>query len=178
MTNAIMSADTKLIFGQADITWGAASIGLQADKATFKAEPKFTDIELYDFGGVVDKICTGWTVTLEVVLAEETAMKLAIPVKEQVDGTDPLKKNLTDDAVGMSLRAKAQELTIHPRNAGTSLDTDITIFKAAPSGSYERVYGLEQGKVAVTFTAFVKDGAEAGKAGNYFQYGPDVVVTP
>lgn len=178
MANAIMSETTKLIFGQADITFGTDNIGLQADKAVFKAEPKYADIELYDFGGVVDKICTGWNVTLEVVMAEETAIKLAIPVKEQVDGTTPTKKNYVDNAVGMSLRTAAKELIIHPRNAGASLDTDITIFKAAPTGSFERVYGLEQGKVAITFTAFVKDGAEAGKSGNYFQYGPDVTVAP
>lgn len=169
MANAVMDSSTKLIFGQADITFGSESIGLQADKAVFKAEPKYTDIEIYDFGGVVDKICTGWDVTLEVVMAEESAIKLAIPVEEGTGSDD--KPNYTDSAVGMSLREKAQELLIHPRNAGTATDTDITIFKAAPTGSFERVYGLEQGKIAVTFTAFVKDGAEAGKAGNYFRFG-------
>lgn len=162
----------KYIFGLADITWGEEAIPVQGDAAVLNITPEFIDITSYEMGGVVDKISKSWNITLEVVLEEETAavFSMALPL------TADLKGNLTDAALGESLRAKAKELKIHPRSAGESKDFDIVIFKAAPSGTLERRYGLEQGKVAVTFTAMLKEDAEPGKPGNYFQIGNKTVL--
>lgn len=162
----------KYIFGMADITWGESPLPIQGDAAVLNITPEFIDITSYELGGVVDKICKSWAITLEVVLEEETAevFSMALPVSTDTNG------NLTDAALGESLRAKAKELVIHPRSAGESKDFDIKIFKAAPSGTLERRYGLEQGKVAVTFTAMLKDGAAPGQPSNYFQIGDKKVA--
>lgn len=161
----------KYIFGLADITWGEEAIPVQGDAAVLNIEPVMTEIKSYELGGVVDKIITSWNISLEVALEEETAdvFSMALPVSTDTQG------NLIDAAMGESLRAKAKALKIHPRSAGAIKDFDILIFKAAPSGTLERRYGLEQGKVVVTFTALIKDLAEAGKPGNYFQIGNKTV---
>lgn len=161
----------KYIFGMADIKWGEQSLPIQGDAAVLNITPEFIDITSYELGGVQDKICKSWNVTLEVVFEEETAevFSMALPVATDGNG------NLQDAALGESLRAKAKELTVHPRSAGASKDFDIVIFKAAPSGTLERRYGLEQGKVAVTFTAMLKDNAAAGQPGNYFKIGSKTI---
>lgn len=161
------AAEKQFIFGMADITWGGEKLPTLGDAAVLKIEPEFIDIESYELGGTYDRIAKSWKVSLEVVFEEETAkvITMAIPVESL-----GASAGYTDGALGMSLRAKAQELVLHPRNM-TDTSMDVTVFKAVPTGSYERRYGLEQGKVAVTFTAMLKDGAEAGKAGNYFRIG-------
>lgn len=155
-------AEQKFIFGLADIKYGDSPIPVQGDAAVLKIEPEYIDINSYELGGVYDKIVKTWNVTLEVVFEQETAEVMGLCV--------PLNSG-KDSALGESLRAKAKELVIHPRSAGESKDFDVTIFKAVSTGSYERKYGLEQGKVAVTFTALLKDGAAPGVAGNFFQIG-------
>lgn len=165
----------KLIFGQANIKFGTEDIGIQADKAVFKAEPVYEDITVYDFGkGAVDKIVVGWNVTVDVVLATEEAVKF-FPVSKV---TNIAGDYFEDAAVGQSLRdAYGKKLVIHPRNAGADITRDITIHMAVPNGTYERAYGLEQGQVALSFTAVVKDDAEAGVAGNYFKIGAGTATT-
>lgn len=164
----------QFIFGMADITWGGEKLPTLGDAAVLKIEPEFIDIESYELGGTYDRIAKSWKVSLEVVFEEETAkvIQMAIPVEELKDNLEAVK-GYTDGALGMSLRSKAKELILHPRNMGESKAMDVTIFKAVPTGSYERRYGLEQGKVAVTFTAMLKDGAEAGQPGNYFRVGEE-----
>jgi len=172
---ATYSNATKLIFGQADITFDGTPIPLLAEAVFFKAEPTYTDIKIYDFGeGPVDKICTGWNITVTLALAEESiaALELAMPVTKQTGiNADAGKFNAVDAPVGQSLRAKGAELYIHPRQAGLDKSTDITVYMAVPTGSFERNYGFEQGKIPVTFTAMPKDGAVSGESGNYFCFG-------
>lgn len=161
-------AQQKYMFGLADITYGEGAIPVQGDAAVLKIEPEYINITSYELGGLQDKLVKTWNVTLEVVFEEETAETMGLCV--------PLTSG-KDSALGESLRAKAKKLVIHPRSAGESKDFDVTIFKAISTGSYERKYGLEQGKIAVTFTALIKDGAAAGEAGNFFKVGaPDPVV--
>lgn len=177
---AIYDSNTKLIFGQSDITFGGVALPLLAEAVVLKVEPSYTDIKVYDFGeGAVDRICTGYNITITTALAEESvaALQLAIPVSTQTDTVDSLKTNLADAPVGTSLRAFGKELKIHPRSAGLDTSTDVVIFKAIPTGTFERNYGFEQGKIPVTFTAVVKDGAKAGKIGNYFTFGDPTVST-
>lgn len=151
------------IFGMADITFGDSKLPRLADAAVLKIEPEFIDINSYELGTLADKLVKSYKVTVDVVFEEETAevMGLALPL---TDGAD--------SALGESLRAKGKELKIHPRSAGDKTDFDLTIYKAVPSSGLERRYGLEQGKVAVTFEALVKDGAVAGKPDNIFKFGP------
>lgn len=177
---AIYSQATNLIIGQANVTFGNNPVPLIADNVVFNAEPQIQDLTIpYEFGqGPVDKIVVGWTVTVTMALAEESleAIKLAIPVTEKVDGVDAEKKNLTDSRIGTSLRSSGAALVLHPRKlADADKSQDIKVFKAVSTGSFERVYGLEQGRIAVTFTGLVKDDADSTKSGNYFQYGPDIV---
>lgn len=151
------------IFGLCDITYGEDALPVLGDKAVLTIEPEYIDINSYEIGGLVDKLVKTWKISLDVVFEEETAavMGLCIPL----DAGE-------DSALGKSLRATGKELKIHPRSAGEKTDHDLTIFKAVSTGSYERVYGLEQGYVKVTFNALVKDGAKPGVKGNFFKLGP------
>lgn len=149
------------IFGLADITWGGVKIPTLADKSTLTIAPEYIDINSYEMGGVVDKLAKSYKVTLEVVFQEETPEIISMCI--------PLTGG-QDSAVGESLRAKAKELVIHPRKYADD-SFDVTVFKAISTGSYERVYGLEQGQIKVTFEGLVRDNAEAGKPGNYFRIG-------
>lgn len=157
-----MAAQQNYIFGLCDITYGEAALPVLGDKAVLTIEPEYIDINSYEIGGLVDKLVKTWKVSLDVVFEQETAevMGLCIPLDAK-----------EDSALGKSLRATGKELKIHPRSAGESEEFDVTIFKAVSTGSYERIYGLEQGYVKVTFNALVKDGAKPGVKGNFFRIG-------
>lgn len=172
---ATITSTTKFPVGQADVMIGAAAAPLLASAVTFSAQPTTLDVPVYQFGpGAVEKIVTGWEVSVTFSIAEESheAWQLALPLFKA--GTGPTE-TLTDVAVGTGLRAIGKEITIHPQLMGTDKSGDITIYKAIPNGGIQRVYGLEIGNYQVTFQALVKDGAVSGTAGNYFLIGPKSV---
>lgn len=167
----------KIQFGLADITIDEQKIGLQADKATVSIEPVFEDIVVLDAGKeAYDKRLVGYKGTVEFVIAEEDLelYQYALVAKK----VTKLEKNaLIDMKIGTSLRKDfGKKIVIHPRNA-TDKDTDITIYKAVPSGSFSREYGLEQGKLAIKFDMLAKDDADFSKEGNYFCIGDPETLT-
>ncbi|WP_286231317.1 hypothetical protein [Neobacillus mesonae] len=162
-------------FGMADITVEGESIGLQADAATFTAEPKYVDIETYELG-LYDKYLEGWDVKVKVVFQEESyeKLKIALPVLEEVT-TGSEKIGLKDGRLHQRVRDKGKEIKIHPRDAGLSKEFDVTIFKAYPVGVFERKYGKETSKFEVEFVGLPMTG-DSTKGGNFFLIGEDSVV--
>jgi hypothetical protein len=168
-----MAEDIKIPFGLADIKIDGKDIGLQADVATFTAEPKYIDIESYELGGVYDKYLEGWIVKLKVVFEEESyeKLKMALPVLEEV--TVGIEKiGLKDGRLHQRIRDKAKEIKIHPRGVGNDKQFDVTIFKAYPVGQWERKYGKEKVKFEVEFEVLPNTG-DSSKGGNFFLIGED-----
>ncbi len=174
----VLSNDFNLEIGLADILIGGEEVGLQGDAAVFTATPKYIEMESFEAGGVVDYYLEGWEVKLKVVLEESNfeKMKLALPaLKESKAGSNVV--GLTDGGTHQRMRGKAKEITIHPRSAGSSEDSDITIFKAFPTGTYERSFGKEVVKYEVEFNALPLT-SDFKKGGNYFRIGKEGIELP
>lgn len=168
----ILSNEIKVGFGLADIKVGGEDIGLQSDAATFTAEPNYLDVETYELG-LYDLYLDSWNVRLTINLQEDglDKLKIALPALDALT-VDGEAVGLTDGKVHQRMRDKAKEITIHPREAGDSTASDITIFKAFPTGAFERVYGKEVVSYEVEFIALPVTG-DSSKGGNYFRIGED-----
>lgn len=170
---------SKLIYGQADVTFGGNDVPAIAERVVFRAEPVYEDLtQSYEFGDVpLDKAIRGWNVTCEMAFAEESlaAINMAISTSEGVDSVDAQKKAYFDTPIGSTLSGLGigAELKIHPRSEADDA-LDIIVFKAVPTGVFERVYGLEQGQIPVTFTGMIKDSADPTVKGNIFRIGPAI----
>jgi hypothetical protein len=161
----------ELGFGLADIIVDSVDIGSQGDKAVLSIEPNYLDVESYE-NGLWDKYLEKWTVKLKVVL-EDTSfdkLKVALPALDEVKDAQSAVIGLQDGGAHQLVRAKAKQLTIHPRAKGTDKSTDVTIYLAYPTGVLERTYGKEVTKYEVEFMAFPKT-SNSKDPGNYFLIG-------
>lgn len=169
------------IYGLSDVSFtndeGVVTLPVQADAAVLTVEPKTIQIMNYELG-LLDEVIDGYNITFKMVFDTRAALYLGLPLKKTVGTlTDLGKINYVDAKTGTSLRTTmGGELVIHPRNAGASVEHDMTIFKAVPSGTKTVTYGKEKTGLEVTFTAYVKDSAEAGVDGNYFRIGPVITA--
>lgn len=96
---------------------------------------------------------------------------MAIPALQELSA-DGKAVGLTDGAIHQRMRDLASEIVIHPKDAGTSTETDITIFKAYPVGSFTRVYGKEVVSYEVEFVGLPLTG-DGSTGGNYFRIGEE-----
>jgi hypothetical protein len=174
--------DFRLTIGQAKITVDGDELNVhQADAAVFTAEPELIDVDLYDLVAY-DKIVNGWKVEVKLVFDDENyeGFKLALAGVKEITDTDSetgqtTTTGLTDSPSLKSLRQTAKEIVIHPADLpSTDQRFDITIFKAVPTGSFERTYGKEQSSYEVTLTGLART-ADATQASNYFRIGTDLV---
>lgn len=177
----------KIPFGPADITIGDGpdaitfdgKIGkelseLQAEGGTINIEPTFADINSIDFGeSAYDQYTTGVNVTVTIVALHESirTLKLAIAGAQDVTDAENGVTGVTDGPVGQSNRDKGVRVNIHPRNMGDDKSFDYTIYKMAPTESFERPFNLEQGTIQIQFVAYPRDGADASKGGNFYYTG-------
>jgi|GEM_PF-5269660 len=170
-----MSNEIKVGFGLADITIDGVDVGLQGDGATFTAEPKYIDVETYEMG-LYDLYLDGWDVKLSVTFQDENfdKLKMALPALEEITDELDAVVGLKDGALHQRMRAKASEIVVHPRDAGVSTDSDITIFKAFPTGVFERKYGKEVVAYTVEFKALPLTG-NPSQGGNFFRIGKETV---
>lgn len=160
----------KVGFGLADIEIDGKDMGLQGDAAEFTATPNYLDVETFELG-LYDLYLDNWDVKLKVVFQEENfeKLKMAIPaLQESTTGGDVV--GLVDGGIHKRMRGNAVEIKIHPKDAGLDTDTDITIYKAYPTGSFSRVYGKEVVKFEVEFIALPVSG-DGSAGGNYFLIG-------
>ncbi|WP_391115988.1 hypothetical protein [Psychrobacillus sp. L3] len=165
-------SEIKVGFGLADIKVGGLDIGLQGDGATFTAEPNYLDVETYELG-LYDLYLDSWSVKLKVVFQEEgfEKLKMALPALQELK-EDGEVVGMTDGRIHQRVRDKAQEITIHPKDAGEDTDYDITVFKAYPTGAFERAYGKEVVKYEVEFIGLPRTG-DGSTGGNYFRIGQE-----
>lgn len=172
-----MAEDIKLTIGIAEVTVDGTKVPNMADAATFSAEPIFQEVDLYTAPNY-DRIIEGWNVSLTIVVDEESyeGYKLALAgVNELVDSVDgETVTGLTDSPGLKSLRNEAKEIIIHPANAPDN-SFDITIFKAVPTGTFERSYSKEKTSYEIQFTALHKTG-DYTQPSNYFLIGEDLTV--
>jgi hypothetical protein len=157
----------KIGYGLADITIGGVDIGSQGAAAELTFEPRHYDIEDYELGDAYDMILDSWNVQLKVTFQEEDyeKYKMAIPMLADIGTT-----GLQDGVVGQSARAKAKEIVVHPKKAGTSQEFDITVFKGYPTGTVVLTYGKEKRQYEVTFKA-LPNTSDTSIEGNYFRIG-------
>lgn len=177
----------QIPFGPADIIIGTGENAikfdgkngtgsqLQAEGGSINIEPTFADITSIDFGeSPYDQYSTGYSVSVTIVALKESVetLKLAIAsTMDVVDGAGGNVTGVTDAPVGQSNRERGVPVTIHPRNAGDVKDFDYTVYKMAPTESFERSFSLEQGTIEIQFTAYPRDGADASKGSNFFYTG-------
>lgn len=165
-------SEIKVGFGLADIKIGGVDVGLQGDAAEFTAEPNYLDVETYELG-LYDLYLDQWDVKLKVVFQEESfdKLKMALPALKELSDTGEVV-GLTDGRIHQRVRDKAQEITVHPKDAGSDDSYDITIFKAFPTGAFTRVYGKEVASYEVEFIALPLTG-DGSTGGNYFRIGAE-----
>jgi hypothetical protein len=174
--NEMSNNEIKVGFGLADITIDGQDMGLQGDGATFSAEPKYIEVETYEMG-IYDLYLDGWDVKLAVTFQDENfdKLKMALPALDEIkNGAETV--GLTDSAMHQRMRDKAVEIIVHPRDAGESSDSDVTIFKAYPQGVFERKYGKEVAQYTVEFKALPLTG-DPKKGGNFFRIGQEATST-
>lgn len=180
-----MAVGEKIPFGMADITIGTGpdaivfdgATNLQAEGGEITLEPSFEDIVIADFGtSAYDKRFTGMDGTVTIVAAEDTIkmLELAMNYAETITETaDPATTvGLMDGKIGASMRAKAKQITIHPRQLPASdKSMDITIYKAASIGGFTKSFANSQGNRTIEFSMFPRDGFDAKKPGNFYYVG-------
>lgn len=175
----------KIPFGVATITLdpgGASPLALdgsnylQADGGELNIEPILGEITFQDFGETVyDDYINGYTGELTVVLGQNELELMRkffayhADIVDAVDGTTVV--GATDEAIGKSLRSKAVPVKIHPREMGADTSLDITIYKMAGTGAFNRVYESAQGKYEVTLKMYPRDNADATTSGNFYYIG-------
>jgi len=175
-----MAEDIKLTIGVADIMVDGTPVPNQADAATFSAEPILQQVDLYT-APHYDQRVEGWNVSLTIVVDEDSyeGYQMALAGSEKLEdpqySVDPELEQysgITDGVGQKSLRPSAKEIVIHPEGA-TDSRYDITIFKAVPTGTFERVYGKEKTSYEITFNGLHKTGDHT-QMSNYFLIGEDL----
>ncbi|WP_373892770.1 hypothetical protein [Virgibacillus sp. CBA3643] len=161
--------ESNLTIGMADITIDGTSVPRQADAAVFSAEPVIQEVDLY-LVPAYDRIIEGWTVSTTVVVDEYSLEYYQMAL----GGMEEDETGFTDGKGMKSLRKEAKEVVIHPRDMGDDTSLDITIFKAVPTGAFERTFGKEVAGYEITLTGLHKTG-DPKQAGNYFRIGEPVV---
>ncbi|AKQ08589.1 major tail protein [Bacillus phage vB_BceS-M2] len=171
------NAPDRIPFGLADITIGSTTTfsgaaNLQADGGELSIKPILEEVTIADFGKTIyDYRVVGYEVELKIVIAETDA-QVVLDSFSYMSKLGTTNIGYTDESVGKSLRAKAQQVVIHPRQYAAAVkDDDVTIFKAVGVGDYVVPYKNEQGKVEVSLKALVKDNADPSKVGNIFYVG-------
>lgn len=186
-----MAKEKFIPFGQANITLerGEEKINfhgkntpegdneyLQVEGGKVTIEPEMEEIKFEDYGSSpYDHRVTGFKVSLSIVAGQETItiMKLAIAGTIDVKPSgEETATGVTDGPLGASNRERGMKATIHPRFVPASDKTkDFTIYNVASTGSYERPYGNEQGRIELEMECYPRDGADASKGGNFFYTG-------
>jgi len=173
----------RIPFGMSDITVGeGANVmnfngkdNLQAEGGELVITPQFTEVKVADFGeSVYDKVLVGWEAKLTITAAEESIDNFELAMAATVaitDTTSGAKVGLMDAALGTSLRSKAKRVKIHPRVLGADQSLDITIYKMASDGDFNRSSANEQGNVTIEMSMFIRDNFDATKPGNFFYLG-------
>lgn len=166
-------SEIKVGFGLADIKIDGEDMGLQGDAATFSAEPVYLDVETYEVG-LWDLYLDSWDVKLTVNFQQEDfdKLKLALPALDELKDEEGKTVGMTDSALHQRMRNRAKEITVHAKDAGADTSYDITIFKAFPTGAFERVYGKEVVTYEVEFIGLPVHG-DSAQGGRYFRIGDE-----
>jgi hypothetical protein len=154
------------VAGPQRLVFGGQTLGHTLDGVTFTYERSFTDVYVDQYGETsIDKVLMGQTLQITFQMAETdwTNWNAAIPETSSQSSTYA-RTDLGADA-GASLRAEAQQLSIHPnRLLDTDTSEDIVIYKAVSTENIEVVLKNDEQKVIeVTFTALVDESYGPGR---------------
>lgn len=174
----------RIPFGLSDITIGEVEDAIKFDgKNEFQADggeltitPILEDIIIQDLGnGVYDQRVSGYEMSVTFVAAQESIdiLELALGATEAITDTEGGgKTGLMDARIGTSMRTKAKQVKIHPRQYPKDFtDYDITIYKMASVEGLTRSSANSQGNISVTLNGYPRDGMDADKPGNFFYIG-------
>jgi len=181
-------------FGLATFTVGEGADAIKFDGLTnFQADggeltltPILQEVNVADFGeSTFDEIVTGYNGSVTIVAAEDKIETIKLALSASADITDTTSGDVTgimDAKIGTSMRSKAQQVRIHPRNLPESdKSKDFVIYKMASTGDYNQSFANEQGQVQIELKMYPRDGMDVSKPGNFFYRGatdPNAVVTP
>ena len=174
---------TKIPFGFADFIIGEGENELRFDGASeFQFEggemtitPMLQDIVIGDLGeSIYDQRVTGYEGSVTVSAAQQSldVLQEAMSYTEAiVDSGSSETVGFMDAKIGQSMRAKAKKMRIHPRSMGADESLDITLYKVASNGEFNRSFANEQGSVTLTFTMYPREDMDASQPGNFFFVG-------
>ena len=132
-------SDIRIPFGLCDVAYNGVTYTQLADEATFEAIPKYTKLQHGQFEKI--PMLEDYEVSLQLYLNEEKyeTLLLSNPSLKLLE-VNSVNLGLYDDPSSINLQG--QPLTIHPVEAGSSKEYDITIFKAIVDyeQSYKRVF--------------------------------------
>lgn len=147
--------DIRIPYGLCDITYGDKQLKFFADKASFRAIPKYEKVN----GGFLNEITQYYLVDYEVSLS-------VVLESEDYETLMMHYPSLVSDGIGLfdnpsNVNTDGQLLTIHSRGE-TSRDYDINILNAyiSPENGFKRVFGKEKDKFEIIFI---------GKPSQHFQ---------
>ena len=148
-----------LEMGPCTVSFKTADLGLTKGGVEVEFGTEVTPINADQFGDtIINEVVKGRSVKVKVPLAERDLTKLAsvIPGSTLV-GTGANKKLVIKSATGVSLRALAGPLVLHPKDKAANDKTgDVTIPLAISKGDFQFAFKHDDQRVySVEFTGYV-----------------------
>lgn len=143
----------NVVLGPCDVMFGTNDLGYTKGGVEVTIATTTHEVNVDQFGDTpINEYIQGRTVQVKVPMAESDLNKLVLAIPGAVlitDHTTPAKIKLAvSSSVGVSLRAAAAKLVLHP-NALISSDhsQDFTIALASPSGNLDFAYNFNNERV-------------------------------
>lgn len=146
------SSTQNVKVGVCSVEFGGTDLGYTKGGVAVEVTTESYKVTVDQFGqSVVNEVITGRSITVTTPLAETTVDNLVsiMPgATKVVDGTDSSKvKAEILTGVGTSLLDAADKLVLHPEAAGTDVNEDIVLPKAATPGAFSLNYAIEGERV-------------------------------
>lgn len=144
--------------GACDVTYNSVDLGLTKGGVNLEVSTDTYRVTVDQYGETaISEIITARNVTVSVPLAETTLENLVATMPGAVlVGSGATTRVDVASGVGVNLLDIAQELKLHPRDAGASEAFDVIIPKASTGGNLQFNYGPNEERIfSVTFTGFI-----------------------
>lgn len=161
-----MADATKVQMGVCSVSINSVDVGHTAGGVEVTYAPEFTPVEVDKYGKTaVDDKLTGETFTVKVPLAEFTVANINKAIAHStLAGAGSARATIGSNA-GKSNLSKAQQVVLHPLDAGASRAYDVVLYKAAPISEITLAHKVDEQKtIMVEYKAYID---ETKSDGNY-----------